>query len=85
MPALTEPEASSDSSEDESMIAEHDNPQQVAEDLLARLLHPHDVKTFFKKTWLKKPLHIKRKDPTYYEEDDWFSTDQLDSILAEVL
>lgn len=63
---------------------EHEDPQEVTRQLFAQLIYPHDPKTFFKKFWLKKPLHIKRKDPEYYTDDAWFSTDELDRILTEV-
>ncbi|XP_067941831.1 ribosomal oxygenase 1-like isoform X2 [Watersipora subatra] len=82
----TPPKPDTYSSESESLseqTVEHDNPEQVAEELFAKLLHPHDVKTFMRKTWLKKPLHIKRKDCKYYEDDEWFSTAELDRILVE--
>ena len=75
----------SDEESEASFTGGHENPDEVAQELFARLLHPHDVKTFFKKTWLKKPLHIRRKNVSYYEEDQWFSTDELDRILVEVL
>lgn len=64
--------------------AEHENPDKVAQELFTKLLFPHKPHTFFKKTWLKKPLHISRGDKSYYEDDAWFSTDELDRILTEV-
>ena len=70
--------------DDDTGPADHENPEQVAKDLFAKLIHPHNPQTFFKKTWLKKPLHISRGDKTYYEEDNWFSTEELDRILTEV-
>lgn len=73
--------ADDDSEVDES---EHENPEQVAKDLFAKLIHPHNPQTFFKKNWLKKPMHISRGDKSYYEEDNWFSTSELDRILTEV-
>ena len=66
------------------MTVEHCNPEEVSKQLFTRLIHPHKPKSFFTNYWLKKPLHIKRKDNSYYEDDSWFSTNKLDEILTEV-
>lgn len=62
---------------------DHTDPEQEAKELFANLLHPIKPKAFFENYWLKKPLHVKRKNKDYYKEDDWFSTDELDRILSE--
>jgi ribosomal protein L16 Arg81 hydroxylase len=46
------------------------------EQILQWLLAPISVQTFFKTYWEKKPLHIKRKHPNYYQ--NLFSKQQFD-------
>lgn len=66
------------------MEVNHEDPDEVAKNLFVKLIYPHKPATFFQKYWLKRPLHIKRKNTDYYTTDNWFSTTELDRILAEV-
>jgi len=45
------------------------------------MISPHNVEDFYKDYWEKKPLHLKRSDPSYYKSV--FSTKALDKILRE--
>jgi len=64
-----------------------DNPEdepgslQNAEEAFSWLVHPTSLDTFYKDFWEKKPLLIKRNDPTYFKS--LITTKGLDKILRE--
>jgi hypothetical protein len=49
--------------------------------LLSLLIDPIPVKQFTKRTWQRQPLHIQRKQPTYY--NGLFATSDIDDILRD--
>ncbi|KAF7690433.1 ribosomal oxygenase 1 isoform X1 [Silurus meridionalis] len=62
-----------------TLLAKVDNSRQRANTLFQWLIHPVTAKTFFRDTWEKKPLLIRRQNPHYYE--GLFSTAEFDRIL----
>ncbi|KAM6953932.1 ribosomal oxygenase 1 [Aplochiton taeniatus] len=60
-------------------LAQVSNSRERASKLFQWLIHPINHKNFFRDTWEKKPLLIKRKDPEYYK--GLFSTAEFDQIL----
>lgn len=57
------------------------NPIINSEESFKWLIYPWGIETFFKQTWEKKILHLKRKEPNYYQ--NLMSTSMLDKILRE--
>ncbi|KAM4600764.1 ribosomal oxygenase 1 isoform 1-T1 [Polymixia lowei] len=55
------------------------NSRQRASKLFQWLIHPIPAKTFFRETWEKKPILVKRQNPDYYK--GLFSTEEFDRIL----
>jgi bifunctional lysine-specific demethylase and histidyl-hydroxylase NO66 len=53
--------------------------RQEAIKLFKKIIDSVKVKDFFSQYWEKKPLLIKRKIPTYY--DNWISCHDFDEIL----
>ncbi|TSK58200.1 Ribosomal oxygenase 1 [Bagarius yarrelli] len=60
-------------------LADVDNSRERADKLFQWLIHPVTAKTFFRDTWEKKPLLIRRQNQHYY--DGLFSTAEFDRIL----
>ncbi|KAM3861032.1 ribosomal oxygenase 1 [Diretmus argenteus] len=62
-------------------LARVNNSRERAKKLFQWLIHPIPAKTFFRDTWEKKPILVKRQDPDYYK--GLFSTAEFDRILRQ--
>ena len=62
VPNFAEEDAVSDEDEDEPGSLE------VGDDAFAWMIGPQNPKEFYSTCWEKKPLHVKRGDPTYYKD-----------------
>ncbi|KAJ8271045.1 hypothetical protein GJAV_G00122150 [Gymnothorax javanicus] len=62
-----------------SDLVKINNSRERARRLFDWLIHPIPTKTFFRETWEKKPVLIKRRNPEYYY--GLFSTAEFDRIL----
>lgn len=47
---------------------------------LRRIIHPVTPETFFAEHWEKKPLHVRRNDPSYY--DGLLTLDDVDRVIT---
>ncbi|XP_011877058.1 PREDICTED: bifunctional lysine-specific demethylase and histidyl-hydroxylase NO66 isoform X2 [Vollenhovia emeryi] len=61
-------------------VSAHD-PVENSRQLLGWLLHPIDIKIFFKDNWEKTPVYVKRDQPNYYRHI--VSTPLLDEVLRK--
>ncbi|XP_024234309.1 ribosomal oxygenase 1 [Oncorhynchus tshawytscha] len=64
-----------------SDLAEVSNSRERASKLFQWLIQPIPSKSFFRDTWEKKPVLIKRQNPDYYK--GLFSTAEFDRILRQ--
>uniref|UniRef100_A0A4W5PPY2 Bifunctional lysine-specific demethylase and histidyl-hydroxylase n=1 Tax=Hucho hucho TaxID=62062 RepID=A0A4W5PPY2_9TELE len=64
-----------------SDLAKVSNSRERASKLFQWLIHPIPAKSFFRDTWEKKPVLIKRQNPDYYK--GLFSTAEFDRILRQ--
>ncbi|XP_068609757.1 ribosomal oxygenase 1 [Brachionichthys hirsutus] len=62
-------------------LAGVNNSRERASRLFQWLISPIPVESFFRETWEKKPIFVKRNDPNYYE--GFFSTAEFDRILRQ--
>ncbi|XP_071760454.1 ribosomal oxygenase 1 [Centroberyx gerrardi] len=62
-------------------LARVNNSRERASKLFQWLIHPIPAKTFFRDTWEKKPILVKRQNPDYYK--GLFSTAEFDRILRQ--
>lgn len=62
-------------------LAKVNNSRDRASKLFQWLIHPIPAKGFFRDTWEKKPMLIRRQNPDYYR--GLFSTAEFDRILRE--
>lgn len=62
-------------------LARVNNSRERASMLFQWLIQPIPAKTFFRDTWEKKPILVKRQNPDYYK--GLFSTAEFDHILRE--
>ncbi|XP_036406303.1 ribosomal oxygenase 1 [Megalops cyprinoides] len=64
-----------------SDLAKINNSRERANKLFEWLIHPIPAKSFFRDTWEKKPILIRRQNREYY--NGLFSTAEFDRILRE--
>ncbi|XP_068198909.1 ribosomal oxygenase 1 isoform X2 [Antennarius striatus] len=64
-----------------SGLAEVNNSRERASRLFQWLISPVPAKSFFRETWEKKPVYVKRNNPNYYK--GLFSTAEFDRILRQ--
>ncbi|XP_030628508.1 ribosomal oxygenase 1 [Chanos chanos] len=62
-----------------NQLTKVNNSKERASRLFQWIIHPMSEKSFFRDYWEKKPLLIKRRNPSYYE--GLFSTAEFDRIL----